>query len=135
MTRIMMQKPVFSHMPKAHDHLRRQSTMNRHIPTNIIKNENGYEILLAVPGLEKKWIAMSVKENVLVIESNKDNKTQSSAYYLKQFDYSNFTKRFELSDQIDLEKISAAYNDGILRISLINKDQETANMVKKIEIK
>jgi len=135
MTRIMMQKPAFSHMPKAHDHIKRQSCMNRHVPTNIIKNEKAYKILLAVPGLEKEWLEISVKENILTIESKNDNKSKSSSYYLKQFDYSSFTKRFELADKIDLDKISAEYSDGILTISLINKDQEAMNTMKKIEIK
>lgn len=130
-----MQKPGFTYMPKAHEHIRKQQCRNAYIPSNIIKNEKGYEILLAVPGIEKNSIQIELKENILIIESKSKQEKDQKMYSLKQFDYSNFSKKYELNDSIDRDSIEAIYKKGILSISLSLKDKEEASIVKKIDIK
>lgn len=135
MTRIMMKKPGFRHIPRAHSHMQNQACMNRHIATNILKGENGYEIQLAVPGINKKDLNIYVKNEVLHIESKSEITENTDNFKLKQFDYSNFSKRFELSDKIDTSAIDANYEEGILRIKLALKDKSETEIVKKIDIK
>jgi HSP20 family protein len=131
----MMYRPAFSHLPKAHDHLHRQHCRQGHIPTNILESEEGYEIRLAVPGIDKKDIEVFVQEGILNIKANGGYQAEDPAYRLKQFDYRRFSKRFELSDQIDRERIEAEYQQGILSVRLHKVKQDQTNWTRKVEIK
>jgi len=130
-----MKKPGFRYIPRAHNHMQKQACMNRHIASNILKEENGYEIQLAVPWINKKVLNIYVKDEVLHIESKVEKTESTDNFKLKQFDYSNFSKRFELSDKIDTTSIEANYDEGILRIKLALKDKSESEIIKKIDIK
>jgi HSP20 family protein len=131
----MMPRHGFKYIPKAHEHIRRQACNQRHIASNIIRTEQGFDIELAVPGIDKKNVMISVKDKFLTIESKTEQKDKGPDYNLKQFDYSNFIKRFELSDDIDTDKINARYTNGILTISLEKKDGSDSEIIRKINIK
>lgn len=131
----MFYNPRMSKMPQTNNRIRRQSCREGHIPTNILKMDDGYDIQLAVPGLQKEDIKLYVEEGILVITGEHDTRNTDKVYNLKQFDYGNFTKRFELSDDIDQENIEAEYNQGILSIRLHVVKNETADIVRRVEIK
>lgn len=130
-----MRKPVFRHMPKAHEHLRRERFRQAYIPSNIIREDNAFKITLAVPGLTKEDFDISVVENLLTIKVKLDKKEEKRTYRLKQFDYNHFEKRFELGEQIDKKNLEARYENGILAISLMLNEQKESEIIKKIEIK
>jgi len=135
MNRIIARRPHFRHMPQVHDHLKRQSNCQNHVAANIIDDENGIDINLAIPGMKKSEIDIYVKDDVLFIEAkSQKQKNKSQEYKLKQFDFSNFKKRFQLSDIIDTEKIDATYEEGILSIKLSKKSEKETQKKKKIVI-
>jgi HSP20 family protein len=135
MNRIVMRKPVFRHMPKAHEHMRRERCRQAYVPSNIIRKENAFTIQLAVPGLRKEDFDISVAENLLSIKVKLEKQEEKKTYRLKQFDYSHFEKRFELGEDIDRDHLEASYENGILTLSLMLKDQKESEIIKKIEIK
>jgi|GEM_PF-3493311 HSP20 family protein len=135
MNRIMMSRPVFKNIPQAHSHMQRQYHRNRHAGTNILKTNDGFEIQLAVPGIDKSQLEIFIEEDVLQIGMKAQNEDKKLDYKLKQFDFSNFTKRFELSEEIDQEQIDAVYENGILRIKLTKSQLSAAERIRKIDIK
>ena len=133
MTRIMMKRPSFKYIPKAHTHMHRQQYMHKHIASNILQTENGFEIQLALPGIDKSQVEIFIKEGILTIKSKeRDGDRNERNYKLKQFDYSIFEKSFELNDEIDMEKIQANFNNGILTLNLVKKDKN--ELIRNIEI-
>ncbi len=103
---------------------------------NIVQNDDYTELRIAIPGLNKKDIDMSINDNVLTIQSVKEEKQETGndrTILLKEFDYGNFKLEYKLSDNVDFDKIEAKYNNGILTVTLPYKKEETVN--KKIELK
>lgn len=98
---------------------------------NIITLDENYEIQLALPGLTKDQIEIKVEANELKI-SSKPQEQSETTFKLKEFDFSNFERKFILPDNIDKTKIDAAFENGILNISLFKAEEAKP---KNIEIK
>lgn len=101
---------------------------------NVYENEKEFVVEAAVPGLDKKDFNIEVNDNVLEISSQKEMKEEKAEekYYYRGFCYGSFKKSYSLPDNVDKEKISADYQNGILKV-VIPKDKE-AKIVKKIKI-
>jgi HSP20 family protein len=105
---------------------------------NIVKSENGSEIRIAVPGMKKEEIDISLDNNILKIESKKEiieKDIKTSSFILKEFDYSNFKTEYKISDKVDFEKIEAVYDNGILSIVFPYKTAAISGKNMKIELK
>ena len=131
----MMHRPTFNYRPGMYNQMNKQNCASNHVASNIIKTENGFDIQIAVPGIDKENIKLFIKDDILTVEGKTDNTENKVKYNLRQFDFSNFKKSFEISDNIDHENIEAAYANGILTIKLLKKEMAEAEMERKIEVK
>jgi HSP20 family protein len=84
--------------------------------TNIVSLENSIEIHLAVPGLSKEDIAITLDKNQLTVTSQKN--VEDATYRQREFKFGTFKKVFNLPDTVNKEKITAATENGILKITL-----------------
>ena len=109
------------------------------INTNIIKNENGFQIQLAAPGFKKDQLKLEIKDERLVIslqvekpETQDENRTESSntKVLTREFQFRAFEKSFIIPKGIDLNEIKATYEAGILSVDLVKKP----TFVKTVEI-
>lgn len=121
------------------DKLLGNAARSKSIPkVNMVQNENGSEIRLAVPGLSKEDIEIMLDNNILKIEAKKEvveKDIKDSAILIKEFDYSNFKTEFKISNKVDLGKVDASYNDGILTVFLPYKKEDIIEKSKKIALK
>ncbi|MDD4848759.1 MAG: Hsp20/alpha crystallin family protein [Bacteroidales bacterium] len=104
---------------------------------NIIENEKDYEIEVAIPGLKKEDFKINLSENILSISSEISNECSchEKNYTSKEFAYGSFSRSFTLPKNIDTEKISANYEQGILQVVLPLKPEETTKLLKEITVK
>ena len=96
---------------------------------NIIEEEGKYVMQVALPGFDKKHISMNVENEELIVKAEKDD--QDANFHLREFGAARMERSFELTDDIDDEKISASFKNGILTIELplkkeVNKKKEIA---------
>lgn len=106
--------------------------------TNIYEQDDQFVIELAVPGIPKDQITISVEEDVLTISAKKAESSDEAAkpnYRLREFDYSAFSKTYRLSEVVDTEKIDARAENGILTIVLSKKEEAKPLPAKTVEIK
>mgnify|MGYP000147358076 CR=1 FL=1 len=105
---------------------------------NIFENENAFGIELAVPGLNKDDFEIKIEKDQLLVSSKKDtsdeNKDSKMKFRRREFNFSTFKKSFHLSDQINKEKINAAYENGVLRITLDKKEEAKEKEPRTISI-
>ncbi|MFW6371939.1 MAG: Hsp20/alpha crystallin family protein [Bacteroidota bacterium] len=95
---------------------------------NVIEAADKYMVQIALPGFEKKQISMNVENDELVVSAEKEDDNKN--YHLREFGAPRMERRFDLSEAIDEEKISASFKNGILNIELPLKKEVT----KKKEI-
>jgi HSP20 family protein len=83
--------------------------------TNIYENDNGYLFEIALPGFNKKDISVNLENNFLTIEAKKNEN-------------SSIKRSFEIDYKVIEDKISASYENGILRITMPKLVEEKKNV-------
>lgn len=109
------------------------NTSDCNVPkSNVIENNEAYEIQVATPGWKKKDININIDKDVLTISSAKKDEGDV-AYTMREFGYDNFERSFHLPEDVDQNEISASYEDGVLTLSLPRK-AEMKKVSKEIAI-
>jgi len=103
---------------------------------NILEHPDSFELDLAAPGLKKDDFKIHLENNILTISSEfKDEVAEESRNYTrKEFHYSTFSRSFTLPRTVDLEKIRADYENGILKVMLPKKEDARVDIKKEIKI-
>ncbi|TVR40043.1 MAG: Hsp20/alpha crystallin family protein [Bacteroidia bacterium] len=103
--------------------------------TNILEDDKGYEIQLAVPGMKKEDFRMEVEDNVLSVSFEKKEEEKNSPgveYLRREFEMDEFTRSFSIPKTVDAEQIKARYDNGILYISIPKMDK--TRLSKQIKV-
>lgn len=99
--------------------------------------EEGNDIVLKadIPGIKKDDLSISLTDNILTIsgEKRKEEKVERDTYYRYERSYGSFSRRFELPEGIDSDKVRAHYGDGVLEVR-IAKTEEAKKHSKKITV-
>jgi HSP20 family protein len=87
---------------------------------DIYEAENAIILKAELPGVEKDSIVVDVKDRVLTLkgERSSDNEVAEESYYRRERTFGSFERRFNLPDNVDPEKITADYADGILTVGI-----------------
>jgi len=104
---------------------------------NIKERADAYEVEVAAPGFDKSDFKLELNHEMLTILSEKktENETKEGEQYTKrEFSYQSFSRSFTLPQTADGERISANYENGILRVSIPKKEEAKPKPMRVIEI-
>ena len=101
---------------------------------NIFENDKEYKIEFSVPGFDKKQFSVEIENDILRVSNTSEDEV-SDKYYKRQFNYSNFSKTFNLPEIVNIDKISSEYKNGILRVILPKVKEIKNDKIKSIDIK
>lgn len=92
---------------------------------NIVENKNDYTVSLAVPGMKKDDFNIDVEGNMLTIScENEENKEEKGEKFTrKEYNYSSFSRSFTLPEEVNRENIEAVYDNGLLKLVLLKKEE------------
>jgi len=104
---------------------------------NVVETENDFRIDLAVPGLDKEDFNLEVDRNRLTISAEKEHREEvnEDQFMRREFNYTSFTRSFQLPETVNAEAIAANYKNGVLSVTLPKLEEMKGEPVKKIEIK
>tara|TARA_R110000824_G_scaffold161972_1_gene337495 strand:- start:668 stop:1072 length:405 start_codon:yes stop_codon:yes gene_type:complete len=91
-------------------------------------NDGSYDVSIAAPGLPKNAVDVSVKENILTVAHDNKEETDNSYFC------SSFKKSWTLPKDVNVEQITAKYNNGVFNVS-VPRVQPVEPEVKKIKVK
>jgi len=117
---------------------RNYSKTNTTLPSvNVKETDHEYSIELAAPGFDKSDFKIEVHNEVLTISSEKqaENETEEARYTKREFSYQSFCRSFSLPETADGDKVEAAYDKGILTVSIPKKEEAKPKAPRAIEIK
>ncbi len=106
------------------------------MPVEVTEKEKEYDIRAELPGVKKEDLDIDIDKNYLTIRAKKEEEVceDKKAYKKSEFRYGEFSRSVYLPQDIDMEKIDATLEHGVLRITVpkldVNKDS-----VKKITVK
>lgn len=104
---------------------------------DVKENDDAYTLEMELPGRTEKDVNIELNHDNLTISSNKEEHkeekkdSKNGKYILKERRTSNFERRFALPKDVDSEKISANFKNGVLTVNMMKKPQATT---KKIAI-
>lgn len=105
--------------------------------TNVKETNNAYHIELAAPGLSKDDFKLSVEKNVLTISASKKeekNTEDNGKFTRREFNYTSFTRSFNLPENVNTESIEASYLNGVLSVNIPKKEAAKEKAVREIKI-
>jgi HSP20 family protein len=104
-----------------------------HPVVDIFENDDHLVIKAELPGIDKKDIEIDVKDRVLSLrgERSYDNEVKEDKYYRRERVFGKFVRSFTLPVNVDAEKISADYKEGVLSITVPKPETEKP---KKISV-
>jgi HSP20 family protein len=104
---------------------------------NVRENADDYVIEVAAPGMNKNDFKINFQNNVLTISAEKKEEKNDSDnnYTRREFSYQSFQRSFTVPhNDVDSEKISAGYADGILNVKLPKREEVKPKPAKEIKI-
>ena len=102
----------------------------QYIPaTDIAETDKELLLYMDMPGVDRKKDEINLNKNVLSINGQIDYQPNGDLKLIySEYNSGHFTRRFELSNEIDQTKIEARMNDGVLFLKLpkVPEKQPTA---------
>ena len=88
---------------------------------NVLETPTGYTLEIAAPGMEKTDFEIKVEGDYLNVSARKEKRREEgdgNKFLRKEFSFSTFSRSFRLPKNAALEKIQAAYINGVLQLSI-----------------
>ncbi len=103
---------------------------------NVEETDTAYTMEVAAPGLNKNDINLALDDNLLTISAERKEETEKTEknYTRREFSFTSFKRSFHLPDNVNIEKITANYKDGILYIQVPKLVDEKVNKNRVIKI-
>jgi len=86
-----------------------------------------------LPGLDEKQVALNIENNVLTISGEKGEEREEEAgrnFYQCERYYGAFQRSFALPRTVDVDKVTAAFDKGVLTVTLPKLPQAKGRMIR-----
>jgi len=99
---------------------------------DVSETKSDLVIKAELPGMDSKDIDISLSNGFLTIkgEKNQEKEEKDENYYLIERSYGSFTRSVRLPREVQSDKITASFKNGVLRVTLPKSEE-----AKKKEIK
>ena len=99
---------------------------------DVYEDEHNVTLKIEVPGIEEKDIDVHVENNTLTVHGERkfEKEEKEENYRRIERQYGAFTRAFTLPSTVDLEKIQADYDKGVLKIELAKKAEAKPKQIK-----
>lgn len=96
----------------------------------IVDKPDALHLTAELPGMAAKDVDVSVDDGVLTLSGEKTEEKKEGAednqYYVFERRYGSFRRSFTLPSAVDIEKISAEFDNGVLKVKLPKTDDVKA---------
>lgn len=90
----------------------------RHMPLGDYRAGDTFHVDVDLPGVKPEAIEATVEKNVLTLKAERHWKTEGTETVVCERPTGTFTRELFLGDSLDAEKISASYENGVLRLGI-----------------
>jgi HSP20 family protein len=107
----LFKDPIFNTFDKVFDDFYLIKNQSSYINSNIKNEEDGYTLHLAVPGLSKEDLKLTLKDRLLIVSYEKPENSNFSFV-------SSFRKTYSVPDNVIEKDIKAKVENGVLEINI-----------------
>jgi HSP20 family protein len=99
---------------------------------DIYEDEHNVTVKMEVPGIDQKDIDVRLENNTLTVRGErkfeKDEKEEN--FHRNERRYGSFYRAFTLPNTLDPEKVSADYENGVLKVRIARKAEAKPKQIK-----
>jgi len=100
---------------------------------DIIDNGNSYLLKVEMPGVSENTLEIEFKDNILSINGKtSDIDVQGRKLIYQEWSYGDYSRSFEIGNEVNQEKIEARISDGVVSLILPKNEKQKP---RKIEVK
>ncbi|AEE17670.1 Hsp20/alpha crystallin family protein [Treponema brennaborense] len=99
---------------------------------DVRETKDAYVLDMDLPGITEKDVEINLKDRVLSISSVKEEKKEEKKegeWLIKERRSAAFSRRFTLPQDIDAEKVTAEFKNGVLTIDIPRKPETQAKTI------
>ena len=92
---------------------------------DIFENEGNLVLKAELPGIDPKDVDVRVENNVLTLRGERkfESEVKREQYHRVERAYGTFSRSFTLPNVVDTDKIKAEFKDGVLRVTLPQREE------------
>jgi HSP20 family protein len=104
---------------------------NLNLKVDIYEKDDTVIIEAELPGVEKEDLFVDTKGKLVTLggERKSDEKITDVNSYRRERNYGKFERSFNLPFEINTEKVTATFNNGILKLEIPKPEEETTSKV------
>lgn len=111
-------------MEELFDSLWSHNSKRSTVPVDIIEKEEEYLVRMDLPGIKKESVNITMKERVLSVEVNEENKEEEEGrYHIRNRKNLSFKSSWQMPENSDSESLSASMDQGVLTLTLRKKEE------------
>ncbi|MBX5484615.1 MAG: Hsp20/alpha crystallin family protein [Myxococcaceae bacterium] len=95
-------------------------------PADIVETAAGYQVKVDLPGVDPKGLNVQLDKDVLTISAERRAETRTEKDNVLRMErvHGTFARSFVLPHNVDASKIEAAFEHGVLTVTLPKKEEE-----------
>lgn len=91
---------------------------------DIYETPDAYVLLVDLPGASKESIRITLDQSSLVVKASVESHVANESKLLvNEIPNAGFHRAFNLTDGIDRDNVDARYEDGVLKLKLLKKEE------------
>jgi HSP20 family protein len=102
---------------------------------DVIETEEGYELEVELPGLGQDDVVVQAHGDELVVrgERRPDLGSRPESFHRLERRYGPFSRSFRFSEEVDPDRITAKFDDGLLRLAVPKAARTTKVRIERPE--
>ena len=102
---------------------------------DVRETETEFVVEAELPGMDEKDVSVTQNNGILTLKGEKKSEREEKKddYHLMERSYGSFQRSFQVSNSVDGEKVKAAFEKGVLKVTLPKKP-EAMKSEKRIPI-
>jgi HSP20 family protein len=99
---------------------------------DIFENDGNLVLKAELPGIDPKDVDVRVENNVLTLRGERkfESEVKREKYHRVERAYGTFSRSFTLPNVVDTEKIKAEYKDGVLQVTLPQREEAKPKQIQ-----
>jgi len=87
---------------------------------DVYETAEGFVVQIEVPGIAEEDIEVHVDGDTVVVRGQRQpvSRSRPDSFHRMERSYGSFSRSFQLSEDVDPERVSARFKDGLLRVEL-----------------
>lgn len=104
-------------------------------PTDVYETETDFVVILELAQMNPDEVSITFQNGILYIRGIRKSlpTTEQRQYHKMEINFGPFERRVAITEEVDMEKLTAVYNEGFLEITL-PKVQTDSSQIIDIEV-